>query len=230
MYCVNCGVGLADTEKKCPLCETAVYHPDLKRNDATPLYPTTKPPKTSSGKKALCGAVIIVFLIPLVISFISDFYGNGRLDWAGFVAGGLAVAYTAFALPFWFKKPNPVIFVPCFFATAILYLLYIALATHGSWFLSFGLPIAGGVCLITTAVTSLLYYLKKGRLYVFGGASVAFSLLILLIEFLLMITFGIPFIGWSVYPFAVLLLLGLLLIYLAINRSACETLKRKFFF
>lgn len=230
MYCIKCGVGLADTEEKCPLCGTVVYHPDIKREAAQPLFPTATPPKARSGKKAICGAVIILFLIPLAVSFFSDYMSNGKLDWWGYAAGGLVLAYTAFALPFWFKKPNPVIFVPVFFTVAILYLLYIALATSGSWFLSFALPIGGGTCLIASAAASLLYYLRKGRLYIFGGISAAVGSLILLTEFLLDCTFGVSFIGWSLYPFAVLFLLGALLIYLGINRSACETLKRKFFF
>ena len=29
MYCVKCGVELADSEKKCPLCGTPVFHPDI---------------------------------------------------------------------------------------------------------------------------------------------------------------------------------------------------------
>ena len=32
MYCVKCGVELADSEKKCPLCGTPVFHPDIPRN------------------------------------------------------------------------------------------------------------------------------------------------------------------------------------------------------
>ena len=39
MYCVKCGVELADTENKCPLCGTSVYHPDIVRDKAEPTYP-----------------------------------------------------------------------------------------------------------------------------------------------------------------------------------------------
>ena len=37
MYCIQCGVKLADTEKQCPLCGTVVFHPDLPRPEAEPL-------------------------------------------------------------------------------------------------------------------------------------------------------------------------------------------------
>lgn len=32
MYCIKCGVKLADSEKKCPLCNTIVCHPEFEPN------------------------------------------------------------------------------------------------------------------------------------------------------------------------------------------------------
>lgn len=230
MYCINCGVKLADTEKKCPLCSTVVYHPDIKQNPQPPLYPPKKFPKTKNGSKALSGALIIIFLIPLLTCLFADLQNNGNLDWFGFVAGALALAYIIFALPGWFKKPNPVIFVPCGFAATALYLLYINLATNGTWFLPFILPVLGGLCLITCTVVVLFYYLHRGKLYILGGAFIALGAFMLLVEALMSITFNLNFIGWSIYPLVALGLLGGLLIYFAINSSAREVLERKLFF
>ena len=42
MYCVNCGVELADSEKKCPLCGMPVFHPDIPRTPAEPPFPPTR--------------------------------------------------------------------------------------------------------------------------------------------------------------------------------------------
>ena len=75
-----------------------------------PLYPVGKRPPTHSGSKALNGAAIILFLIPLVVCLFADMSANHRLDWFGYVAGALAVSYVAVALPLWFKRPNPVIY------------------------------------------------------------------------------------------------------------------------
>lgn len=230
MYCINCGVKLADTEKKCPLCNTVVCHPDFKQTVERKLYPGNKMPKNNSGSKVLSGAIIIIFLIPLIISFFSDLQTDGTLDWFGYVAGALVVAYVTFALPLWFRKPNPVVFVPCSFAASTLYLLYINLETNGDWFLSFAFPVIGGMCLIVCTVVALVYYLKRGKLYIFGGAFMALGAFILLLEYLMVMTFNINFIGWSIYPLIVLVLFGGLLIYFAINSSAREMLERKLFF
>lgn len=230
MYCIKCGVRLADTEKRCPLCDTIVCHPDFGHTETQPLYPSGRMPRVGSGSRALNGAVIILFFIPLIVCFAADLLLDGVLGWFGYVAGALVLAYVAFALPMWFKKPNPVIFVPCSFVAAGLYLLYINLVTAGGWFLTFAFPVTAGLCIITCAVVTLLHYLRRGKLYIIGGAFIALGAFMLLIEFLMGITFELKFIGWSIYPLAVLAVFGCLLIYLAINSTARETMERKLFF
>ena len=59
-------------------------------------------------------------LAVLFVCFFADLSLDGKLEWFGYVAGALTVYYVAFALPRWFKKPNPVIFVPCSFVAAAL--------------------------------------------------------------------------------------------------------------
>ena len=41
-YCVNCGVKLASSERKCPLCNTVVYNPNIKEDNYYPNYPKIK--------------------------------------------------------------------------------------------------------------------------------------------------------------------------------------------
>lgn len=230
MYCVNCGVRLADTEEKCPLCNTAPGEPLARREPARALYPKNRYPEAAVKPGAINGALLILLLIPLLVTFFVDLQTGQKLDWFWYVAGALVLAYVVLALPIWFRKPNPVIFVPCDFAASALYLLLINLLTGGKWYLSFALPLTVSVGLIVTTVVVLLRYLRKGRLYIFGGASIAMGTVMLLLEWLLSVTFQVAFVGWSVYPLTVLALLGGLLIFLAINSSARERMERKFFF
>lgn len=230
MYCINCGVRLADTEKVCPLCGTEVYHPTIKQGEATPLYPPNRMPKIKANSKAVNGLLIILFCIPVLVCLFADLHADGHLDWFGYAVGGILVSYVALALPRWFKKPNPVIFVPCSFAAAGVYVLYIDIATGGGWFLSFALPIIAALCLIVSAVVTLVHYLRRGKLYIFGGGVIALGGLTLLVEFLLHTSFGVAFVGWSFYPLTVLALLGGGLIFLGINSSARATMERKLFF
>lgn len=230
MYCVQCGVKLSENEQKCPLCGTAVYHPDIIWEDDEPLYPKNKYPdkrKRSFFTQALLTAAV---LLPLLIVLFCDLRFNGRMSWSGYVVGALLLFYVSVILPTWFKKPNPVIFVPCGFAAATLYLLYINGVTGGDWFLPFAFPVAGGVGLIATAMTALLYYLHDGKLIVVGSTTIALGLFMIPVELLMTVTFAsISFIGWSFYPLVTLLILGGLLLFLGCNRPARESVQRKFF-
>ena len=230
MYCINCGVKLADTEHRCPLCGTEVFHPELLRKEVEPLYPEHREPAPQVNSRAAQIVWTTMVLIALLTTLLCDLQINGTVTWSGFVAGALGMGYVILILPFWFRKPNPVIFVPCGFAAVGLYLLYINFAVGGSWFLSFAFPVTGYVGLVVTAVVVLLKYLSRGRLYIFGGAMMALGAFMPLMEFLICITFDRPrFVGWSLYPFIALVLLGAMLIFLAIYRPARETMERKFF-
>ena len=230
MYCINCGVKLQDTEKSCPLCGTRVYHPDLNRQPEEPLYPVNAEPELQRRSLVPQAILTVLFLLPLLIVFQCDLLLNQAVTWSGFVIGALIVSYVMLVLPLWFHRPNPVIFVPCSFAAVCGYVLYIDLALQGGWFLSFAFPLIGGLALIVTAVVALLRYVKKGLLYIFGGAFIALGGLMLPVEFLAEYTFGIPkFEGWALYPLTVLVLLGGFLIFLAIYRPAREAVERKLF-
>ena len=230
MYCIKCGVALADTEKLCPLCGTTVYHPEISREDATPLYPHDRMPTAQVRPWGSLLIASIFFLLPLSICIVCDTQINGRMEWSGFVAASLILLYVVAVLPGWFRKPNPVIFVPIDFAAVGIFLLYVNLVTGGHWFLSFAFPVAGSLCLIITAVVALRRYLKKGRLFVYGGACLALGGFMMLLEFFLHITFGLPGVGtWSLYPLVVFSLLGLTMILIGICPPLRESLERKFF-
>lgn len=231
MYCIKCGVQLADTEKACPLCGTVVCHPDFPRQETEPLYPADRQPALQvSPKTALMVVTTLCFLLPMVICLLCDLQINGRVNWSGYVIGGLGVSYVLLLLPSWFRRPNPVIFVPCSFAAVGCLLLYISLATGGGWFLSFAFPVIGGIGLIVTAVTALLRYVKKGQLYIFGGAFAALAAFMPVVEILVNLTFGLhDSLVWSGYPATALGFIGAALLFLAICRPARQTMERKFF-
>lgn len=229
MYCVRCGVELADTESRCPLCGTVVYHPELQQKEGKRLYPDKDRPQR--GRSRWLPIVLsAVTLLAMLIVLLCNLQISGAVTWSGFVLGALILGYVIAVLPTWFSKPNPVIFVPCGFAATALYLLYISVITEGRWFLCFALPVTGGIGLIVTAVVTLLRYVKKGKLCIFGAASILLGIFVMVVEWLIHTVFyGGGMIGWSLYPLVVLAVLGGFLIFLAICRPARESMERKFF-
>ena len=233
MYCVKCGVELADSEKSCPLCGTTVICPDgLERTVKDSPYPP-HPGKIVEGISKL-GVLFILsfgFIIPAMICLLTDIKVNGRLEWSGYVLFSIIFFYTISVLPWWFNKPNPVVFVPIGFLSAGILLLYVCLKTDGKWFLPFALPIVGITALIVTAVVTLTRYTRGGSPFIFGGAIIAFGLFSVLIEFLSCITFGISKMWrWSLYPAFSLFLVGMFLIIVGICKPLRRALRKKLFF
>lgn len=229
MYCIRCGVQMVDGQTKCPLCATKMILPQDMVRDVE-LYPQSRQPET--GKRRLWPHAIIAatFLLPMIIVLICNWQLSGDFTWSGYVVGALLLCYVCVGLPGWFRNPNPVIFTPCGFAAIALYVLYIAWMTGGGWYWTFALPVIAAICLIVTAVVTLVKYVRKGKLYIYGGALMAFGAFMLGLEFLLVLTFPtVPFIGWSLYPMATFAVLGGLLIFLAICRPARDMMERKTF-
>ena len=232
MYCIKCGVKLAEGKKPCPLCGTVPFHPEVTAQEQESLYPAGRNPANNQVRPtvALTVITVLLFLLPIFITLQCDLLISGQIVWSGYVVGSLLTVYSIVVLPMWFKKPNPVIFVPVAFVMIGLFLLYINFAVNGHWFLSFAFPVVGFTAVNVTAVITLIRYVKRGLLYILGGSFIATGLFMPVMEFLLNLTFHISKVYyWSVYPLTALVLLGGLLIFLAICRPARETMERKFF-
>ncbi len=230
MYCVNCGVKLAETEKCCPLCGTEAFQPKGSISQVDLLYPKERYPSMQVSTTGARVIIAVLFLLPILITLQCDLLLSGSVTWSGYVTASLLLLYEIFVLPTWFHKPNPVIFVPCGFGAVGLFLLYINYSSGGNWFLSFAFPVVGAIALIVCSVVTLLRYVRKGIFYIFGGAFLALGLFMPVMEFLLVFTFpAIHFAWWSLYPLTALVLLGGTLIFLAICRPARETMERKLF-
>lgn len=229
MYCVNCGVELKDSEKCCPLCSTPVFHPDIKQGDGEKPYPEFYPADRKQIKRIVMLVVTVLCCLGAGLPLIIDLRLGGGVTWSGYVLGGIALVYIALILPFWFKRPNPVIFVPCTFVAITLYLLLISLTTNGGWFLSFGFPVTAIAGVIVTAVVVLCKYVRAGYFFISGGAVIAVGGYTVLIEMFLWITFGVKFVFWSLYPLICCLAIGILLIVIGACKPMREALRRKFF-
>ena len=231
MYCVKCGVELADSEKVCPLCGTRAFHPDIPPQQGQPPYPVDHRPHTEEvSRSGVLFLLTVLALLSAVLFVLCDWRINGSIVWSGYASGGVALLYVLVALPLWFCRPNPVIFVPIDFAAIGLYLLYINCATHGHWFMSFALPVTGTAMVLVTAVVALLRYVPAGALYICGGGLILSGGYAVLVEWLLNVTFRLhdTFL-WSFYPLAVCTVLGAMLLVIAVCKPLRRSLHRKFF-
>ena len=229
MYCIKCGAHLSDGQTTCPICNTIVYHPDFEIAEKS-TYPKTDFKSEEFNYRGLMFVITVLFLIPLLLPVVLDIGWSGGISWSGYVFGGVLLFFISFVLPFWFKKPNPVIFVPCSVAGVVIYLWYICFATGGEWYFPFGLPITLSMGLIVSTMTALFKYLRRGRLYIVGGAFIAVGAWTILVELLTRYTFGYnAHFYWSVTSLGVCFIFGMLMIIIAIVKPFKESLRKIFY-
>lgn len=228
MYCMNCGVKLGDGEEKCPLCGLRAYHPDIPREVGAPLYPKewTAPKVEESGWRYL---LTLSFVLAITACLLTDIFVAHAVTWSALVMASLAAGYVIFVLPLWFRRPNPMIFLPMDLAAAELLLLFINCFVGGHWFLSFAFPVTalyGGLLLGTVA---LVKYVRRGWFYLLGGVCIAWGCSTMLLEFFEHITFGTRMFLWSLYPTAVFSAIGLFWILAGIIRPLGNALRKRIF-
>ena len=172
----------------------------------------------------------VLFALPAVIMLLVDWQVNRRIVWAGYSSLAVVLVYLLVVLPMWFKKANPVVFLPADFAAVALYLLYICVKSGGHWYLSFALPVTAAAAVIVCGTIALLRYLRRGYLFIFGGAFILSGAYMVQMEFMLNLTFKLSdsFI-WSFYPLAACVVIGCLLIIVGLCKPLRESLYKKFF-
>lgn len=230
MYCINCGIELSQGQAICPICKTKVCHPDFPADQSLATYPARPFQSEEYNRRGLMFVLTVIWSLLTFLPVSLEWMLFHDIGWSGYVSGGLGLAYLLFFLPAWFKNPNPVIFVPSSFAAVAVYLLYINLASDGSWFMSFALPVVAYLALIVTAVCALLRYLRRGRLYIIGSGMIALGIFSVYLEFFIYYTFEtISFVFWSLFPLVALVLLGMMLITVAIVKPFKESLRKYFY-
>ena len=228
MYCIKCGVQLDNHVTECPLCQTKLQYPEpVEQPEKT--YPENRYPQVLARPGAIKATLFVLFLIPLLVTFLVDFQPDGIISWFGYAAGGIVLGFIVLVFPLWFRNQNPAFFVGCDFLAAALFLHYIDQVTKGGWFLSFALPMVCGIAIPLIALMLLLRRFPKQRLYIIGGGLIFLGLFTWMTEWLLDVSFQIPFFGWSYSALGSFAIIGGLLIYLAANDQAREKLERKIF-
>lgn len=228
MYCVKCGVELADSQRSCPLCKTPVYYPGIETKEEK-NYPEFVSYNEKISPRGIYFVTSFLFSIAIIITALCDYRLNAALTFGGYAVGGLAFFYIAVFLPLWFRRKSPAVFLPIDTLALLIYLFYINYATGGSWFLNFAMPVTlfGSVIILSSVIVR--YYVRRGILYIAGGALILSGVYALFIEWLINLNFGVSDkILWAYYPMVALVLFGIMLIIIAIVKPFRESLRKIF--
>lgn len=141
-YCVNCGVELDATLKKCPLCETVVYHPERTEVNSEETFPKKKGEVDTVSKKEGIVFVTVLLLTIAVTCTLLNIYVYNR-NWWSIPVNGVCITLWVFFMAAIFCEKITVYGMILLDAIAIgNYLFMISLITSSDrWLIMIGLPI-----------------------------------------------------------------------------------------
>ncbi len=231
-YCVKCGVKLADSEKKCPLCQTVVYHPDIQpADDAYAPFPAeyeSKQKKMAAELKLFIASVII--FLSAFLTVVCDYSINSEILWSDIVVSSVCLLYCFIFVPLIFRQKDVFIYLVTDFLALLAFQWYIEHTTDGSWFSGFSLPFTCSVMFIVITVVSVKRFTKSSYLLVSAVAFILTGLDCVLTEFLISRHFmeKVHFI-WSYYPLATFIAVGIILLMCDRNKKFKEKMVKRFF-
>lgn len=142
-YCVNCGVELDATLKKCPLCETIVYHPGkIETTIAEQTFPKKKGEvEQVSKKEGIIFVSVLLLTIAVTCAMLNILVYNS--NWWSVPVDGVCLTLWVFFMTAIFCEKLTVYGMLLLDAIAVgNYLFMISLITSSKqWFFMIALPI-----------------------------------------------------------------------------------------
>ncbi|MDD4081348.1 MAG: DUF6320 domain-containing protein [Eubacteriales bacterium] len=231
-YCVECGVKLAASEPKCPLCQTPVNNPNqpvCQLEDDT--HPQAIEEVISRMDRSYARQLSLVFLmIPILTVLIIDLIDPGPL-WSPYVVGALVMGYCFFAVPLLFRLKRPYVYIVVDVLALLGFLFLVAWMGNGiSWYLSLVLPLITLLGAATLLIILAIRRQEMKRLYRAALSMSLFALALIGLEVIIdLYAWGWVWLGWSVYTAIPLLVVALMLTGLEQNKELKEAVRKRLF-
>lgn len=147
-YCVKCGVELDKSAKKCALCDTPVYMPNIKEDSAenAPFSDVAVVP-VGIKKKFIALIISIVMAIPSVTCFVVNLFYNKNGYWSVYVISSAILLWIIAVLPFYLKKIKPYL-LWAFDTVAVslyVYIFFPMMKENTKYYLTVALPLIATV-------------------------------------------------------------------------------------
>ncbi len=232
-YCVNCGVELAASEKRCPLCGIKVIRPEgmEEEKSTSTLYPPDIP-SVHMGFRELLPALAVLLLIPILICVICDMLITQKLTWSTYVISAMMLAYVYIFTPFMFKKKRSVLYISSCTLATLLFLFFLSekVTTATKWFSPLGLPICLSAGILLILLMLVFEKVKNKKLIKAASIFFAVALFTVLINIFVNMFFKMQnIVSWSLYSATPCVIIGIVLLMIDRNTRIKAEAKRRFF-
>jgi hypothetical protein len=141
-YCVNCGVELDKTAKKCPLCGVEIVNPLQPQDTISPTpYPNQTVSLSKTDRRYAVQLLSIMLALASAICIILNLIYSRGTSWSVYPVGTFVLVFMAIVPPLLFKA-STIKFISLDVALILLYLFLIdKFCGVSGWFSSIALPI-----------------------------------------------------------------------------------------
>lgn len=173
-YCVNCGVELGESEKRCPLCGVEVINPAKPYSEkAERPFPASAESVTHRGVRIITAKVLsLLLVIPTLSVLIADLLKDGRLSWSLLPVAAMGFVFLAVIFPCLLKKPPVWLFILLGTVETAAFLFVVWVLVGGDWLWLFALPLTA---LVGAAAIGCYLILRSKR------ASVSLKIIVVLL-------------------------------------------------
>lgn len=230
-YCPKCGVELAPSQDRCPLCKTPVAGCEA----AASPYPSAEGsapavPATPRKRRTFAAACAILLLIPVLTCVVCDVNIDGTLAWSRYVLLSFGLLYVYLFPPMVLLRHRLPVSACLDFLGTIGFLYGIERFSGGNWFLHFGLPLTVLVFAVIGLVILMVQKSRWNLLKILSAVLCGMGVSVVLIEWLINRSFfpDRPM-TWAVYTCIPCLLLGAALLVIDHNPACKQELRKRFF-
>lgn len=157
-YCVNCGVELEKSLRRCPLCSSEVVNPKEPYDEraARPYSSHIVGAQVRLERKFVAIVITVFMLLAAVVCVMANLVYQDSFTWSGIVVASLTLLWVLMVFPFVYPGLNPVIYALLDVMVLFAFLYIVNLLDPGKdWYLTLAMPqvlVAGVVALIDISV------------------------------------------------------------------------------
>lgn len=228
-YCVNCGVKLASSEKKCPLCGTPVNNPNEAVIGSSPYSSRIELFQVRTiNWKYIAKLCLLILCVAALITLLCDFVTAHQITWSFYTL--IAAGYLGFACSFLrFKSPYVSIAI-WNIGTAVL-TGAIALRINGlRWYSYLAAPFILYIGLYFILCTWIIRGKEKSLLRKIAYCLLFCGAMLIGIECSVDLYWdGAISLFWSIYASFPIVVISIVLILLSLNQKLLDEIRRRTF-
>lgn len=232
-YCVNCGVELELSQKKCPLCSVVVINPaEEKAPHDKKTFPEKRDKLKQKDRAFWIRFISILLAVPIATCVLSNLLYDKTISWSIYVIAGVFILWALCTSPFYFKKFNYTKMLFIDMAAILMGLAAIEIqAPVRGWTFYIALPI---VLYCFATALFIIYLTKKKVIYGLRITTVIFvavALMLFMLEIVLdLYSSGAISLFWSWFVIAPCLSIASLFILLDKNKQFKQEIAKRLHF